>query len=76
MRIFVQILHVRVRRRRIEIEVILLHILAMVAFVARQAEHAFFEDGVALIPESKRKAKQLTAVGDAGDSVLVPAVSA
>ena len=62
--------------RRVEVEVVLLHILAVVSFISGQPEQAFFEDRVVFIPEGKRKAKQLMAVGDAGNSVFVPAVSA
>jgi hypothetical protein len=70
--ILVQSLHVRVRRSRIQIEVILLHILTMVAFIARKAKEAFFEDRIAAIPESQREAHELMPVGDAHNSVFAP----
>src|SRR5262249_51346566 len=38
LRVFVEELHVGVRRRRVKIEVVFLHILAVVAFAARQSE--------------------------------------
>ena len=64
------------RRGRIEVEVIFLHVLAVVALAAGQAEHAFLEDGVALVPEREREAEALVVVGDAQDAVLAPAVDA
>ena len=38
LRIFVEVLHVRVGRRAVEVEVILLHILPVIAFTVRQSE--------------------------------------
>jgi hypothetical protein len=52
--------------RTVDIEVLLLHVLAMIALVAVQAEEAFFEDRVAAVPHSDRKANVLMAVADAG----------
>ena len=49
--ILVQILHVGVRRRRVEVEVVFLHVLAVIALVAGQAEDPFFQDGIALVPQ-------------------------
>ena len=40
---------------RVEVEVVLLHVLAVIALVARQAENPFFQDGVALVPQSQGK---------------------
>src|SRR5205823_8219192 len=51
LRVLVQVLHVGVRRSAIEIEVIFFDILAMIAFVAGQAEKTFFQNWVMLIPE-------------------------
>ena len=52
----------------------LLHVLAMVALVARQPEDALLEDGIALVPQRQREADVLPAIGNAGQAVLVPAV--
>jgi hypothetical protein len=37
--------------RAIEIKIIFLDILAMIGFAVGQAEQAFFEDGVLLVPQ-------------------------
>ena len=64
------------RRRRIEVEVILLHVLAVIAFISRQAEQAFFQDGIAPIPQRQREADPLVAVADPADAVFSPAIGA
>ena len=74
--VLVEILHVRVRRRAVEIEVILFHILAVVAFAVREAEEPFLQDGILPVPQSEREAQALFVIGNAGDAVLAPAVSA
>ena len=76
LRVLVQVFHVRVRRRAIQIEVVLLDVLAVIAFVARQAERALLEDGVLPVPESQREADGLVAVADPGKPVLVPSIRA
>jgi len=65
-----------VRRGAVEVEVIFLHILAMIAFVAGQPEETLFEDGIRPVPEREAEADELVAVADRGEAVLVPAISA
>src|SRR5580704_13591795 len=50
MRIFVKHAHVTVSGSRVLIEVILLHILAVIALVSREAKEPFFKDGIAAVP--------------------------
>src|SRR5205807_748310 len=76
LRIFVQVLHVRMRRRAVEVEVIFLYFFAVVAFAIGQAEKTLLEDGVLAVPEGEREAELLLVVGDAGNAVLAPAVGA
>src|SRR5262249_29584303 len=66
----------RVRRRRVEVEVLLLHVLAVVTLAAGEAEEALLQDRVLAVPHRDREAEQLVAIADAGDAVLVPAVHA
>ena len=74
-RVFVKESHVRVRRRRIEVEVVLLDVLAVVAFAVRQAEQALLDDGVLAVPECQRETEHAARVADAAEAVLAPAVS-
>ena len=43
----------------------LLDVFAVIALFAGQAEEAFFEDGIAAVPESQGETDQLVAVADA-----------
>src|SRR5262249_26563466 len=60
----------------VEVEVVLLHVLAVVPFAVRETEETLLENGVPAVPEGERKADPLLVVGDAGQSVLPPAVGA
>src|SRR5262249_21291359 len=74
LRILVQIFHIGMCGRRIEIEVVLLHILAVIAFVSSQPEQALLENRVSFIPKRHGKADHLPAVANARDPVFVPAI--
>src|SRR5262249_16238974 len=50
LRVLVEVLHVGVGRRGVQIEVILLAVLTMVAFIVGKAEEALFKDRVATVP--------------------------
>src|SRR5215472_2040101 len=76
LRIFVQHAHVAVRGSRIEIEIALLHILAVIALIPGEAKQAFLEDGIAPVPERHRETHQLVAVADSSDAVFAPAICA
>src|SRR5205809_420817 len=75
-RVVVEVVHVGVGRRDVEIEVVLLDVLAVIALRARETEEALLEDHVAAVPEGQREAESLGVVGDAGQAVLAPAVGA
>ena len=57
LRILVEILHVGMRRRAVEIEVVLLDVLAVIAFAVGQSEQALFQDRVASVPQCEREAQ-------------------
>ena len=76
LRVLVEPLHVGVRGRGVEVEVVLLHVLAVVALRGHEAEEALLEDGVALVPQREAEAEDLVAVADGGQAVLAPAVGA
>ena len=64
------------RRRAVEVEVVLLHVLAVIALAVGQAEQALLEDRVLAVPEREREAEPLLVVGDAGQAVLAPVIGA
>mgnify|MGYP000340673580 CR=1 FL=1 len=76
LRVLVQVLHVRVGRRRIEIEVVLLAIFAVVALVAREAVEPLLQDVIALVPEREPEAEPALAIRDREQAVLAPAIGA
>src|SRR5713226_2953083 len=76
LRIFVKKLHVRVRRRAVKVEVILLHVLAVIAFITSKAEETFFEDGISVVPKCEPEADELVTVANRGEAILVPAIGA
>ena len=74
--IFVEHLHVAVRRRAVEVEIVFLDILAVIALRAGQAEQPLLQDRIMSIPERQREAEILVAVANSGESILVPAIGA
>ncbi len=63
-------------RGGIEVEVQFLYVFAVISLEVCEAEEAFFQYGVAAIPEGQREAEPAFPVGDAEDAVLAPAVCA
>src|SRR6185369_9815570 len=76
LRVLVEIPHVRVRRRAVEVEVVLLDVLAMVPLTVGEAEQSLLQDRVAAVPESQREAQELLVVGNAAQPIFAPAVGA
>src|ERR1700751_968478 len=75
LQIFVEIVHVRVRRGAVEVEGVFLNVLAVVAFVSCQSKQTLFEDRITLIPQRRRKKNNWATTGDTRQSILVPTVS-
>jgi hypothetical protein len=75
-RVAVEIAHEGMRRRAVQMEVVLLDVFAVVAFVAVQAKEPLLQDRIPAVPERERKADPLMAVGNAGEAIFVPAVGA
>ena len=76
LRILVEALQVRVRGRAVEVEPVLLGVLAVVALAVGEPEDPLLEDRVGAVPQRERQAQPLALVADAGDAVLAPAVGA
>src|SRR5262249_3497582 len=60
--------------RAVEVEVVLLDVLAVVAFAVGQSKEAFLEDGILAVPQGEREAEPLLVIRDAGQAVLAPAI--
>ena len=74
LRVLVQKLHVRVGRRAVEVEVVLLDVLAVVAFAVREPEEALLQDRVVAVPQGEGEAEPLLVVADTPQAVLAPAI--
>src|SRR5271157_867218 len=72
--VLVQIPHVRMGRRAVEIEVVLLDVLPMVALAVGEAEESFLEDRVLAVPERDGEAQQLLVIRQPGNPVLTPVI--
>src|SRR5262249_28393210 len=68
--------HVGMGRRRVEVEVVLLDVLAMVALAVREPEQSFLEDRVAAVPQREGETQALPVVRDPAEAILAPAVCA
>ena len=76
LRVLVELALVAVRRQVIDVEVVLLDVLAVVALGIGQAEQALLQDRVPLVPQRQSQAQPLLVVADPGEAVLPPAVRA
>jgi hypothetical protein len=76
LRILVLTLHIRVRWGTVEVEPVLLDVLAVVSLPVGEPEHPLLEDEVGAVPQRERQAEPLSLVADAGDAVLAPPVRA
>ncbi len=74
LRVLVQPALVAVRRQVVEVEVVLLDVLAVVALGVGQAEEALLKNRVPLVPQRERQAQALLVVADSGQAVLAPPV--
>ena len=74
LRILVEILHVRMGRRTVEVEVVFLDVLTVIALAVGQAEEPLFEDRVFPIPQRQREAEALLIVGNPRQAVFSPTI--
>src|SRR5437899_2871471 len=72
--IFVKCLHVRVSRRRVEIEIGFLDIFAVIALGTREAKEAFFENGISAVPKRQGEAQPALPIANAEQAILAPPV--
>jgi hypothetical protein len=61
-------------RRRVEVEIILLNVLAVVPLAVGEAEEPFLQDGVLPVPQGERETEVLPVIGYAAQPVFAPPV--
>ena len=74
--VFVEVLHVRMRRGAVQVEVVFLDVFAVVTLAVGQPKEPFFQDRVPAVPKRQGKAKLLVIVGNSRQPVFTPAVGA
>ena len=62
--ILVEIFHVGVGRRAVEVEIVFLDVLAVVRLAVSQPEQPFLENRVLAVPEGQRKTQDLVTIAD------------
>src|SRR4029453_1844077 len=72
LRVLVEILHVRVGGRAVEVEVVLLDVLAVVRLTVGESEQALFQDRVPLVPQGQGEAEPLLVIREAREPVPAP----
>jgi len=60
--------------RTIQIEVVLLDILAVIALAVGESEQALFDNGILAVPQREREAEKLLVIADPADPVFAPAI--
>ena len=76
LRILVEVSQTAVTRGGVEVEVVLLDVLAAVALRAGQPERALLEERITSVPQRQSQAQELVLVGNAAEAVLAPAIGA
>lgn len=76
LRMQVEVLHVRVGRRAVEVKAVILDVLAVIPFAVAQAEEAILENGVLADPGGQGRAEPLLVIGNTGQAIFAPAAGA
>ncbi len=76
MRIFIKHLQVGMRGRRIQIKIMLLHVLAVITLGVAEAEQPLLQNRIGAVPQGERQTHQLFRVAEAGDAILAPPIGA
>ena len=76
LRILVEHLQIRMRRRRVQVVVELLDVFAVISLAVGQPEKSLLQNRIALIPQRQGQAQNLVVVGKSRDTVFAPAIRA
>src|SRR5437016_3207042 len=72
--VLVEHLHVAVRGRAVEVEIIFLDVFAVVSLTRREPEQPLLQNRIAAIPERQGETQDLITVANPGDAVFAPTV--
>ena len=76
LRVLVEPALVAMRREVVDVEVVLLHILTMVALTVRQAKETLLQNRVPLVPQREGEAQSLLIITDPGQAIFTPPIRA
>src|SRR5262245_12732986 len=76
LRLLIEILHVRVSWRAVQIVVIFLNVLPVIGLAVGQAKCALLEYRILAVPQRQRKTQPLVIVTETGKAVLAPMIGA
>ena len=76
LRILVKHLQVGMRRRRVEVIIKFLHVLAVIALGVREAEQTLLQNRILAVPHREREAEPLQTIAETSNAILAPAVGA
>src|SRR6516164_8834947 len=74
-RILVQIFHVGMAGRAIEIKVVFFDVLSVISFLAGQSKGAFLQEGISPIPQGQCETQILVAIANSTKTVFAPPIS-
>src|SRR6516162_2923795 len=74
-RILVQIFHVGMAGRAIEIKVVFFDVLSVISLFAGQSKGAFLQEGISPVPQGQRETEILVAIANSTETVFAPAIS-
>mgnify|MGYP001186709178 FL=1 len=68
LRVLVQVPHIAMGRRIVEVEIVRFNVFAVIAFRGGQTEGSFFEEGVPGIPQTEGEVQKLKPVANTGQA--------
>src|SRR6185295_6261059 len=72
--VFIQVFHVRVGWRTVQIEVILLYVFTVIPFAISETEQPLLQYRILAIPQGKGKAQPLLVIAETGEAILPPMI--
>ena len=76
LRILIEILHIRMGRRTVQVVIIFLDVFAVIALAVGQAERPLLQDRILAVPQDQRKTQPLVIVTETGETILAPVIGA
>ena len=76
LRILIEILHIRMGRRTVQVVIIFLDVFSVIALAIGQPEWPLLQDRILAVPQDQRKTQPLVIVTETGETILAPVIGA